>query len=80
MDPFEFRDEAVQPASNTSAIVWNILTAIVILTALCIVGVFTIVLINPAGEPTRSSTNFTGAGGIPTATPLLLIVLPPTWT
>jgi hypothetical protein len=81
MDPFEFRDEAVQPARNTSAIVWNILTVIVILIALCIAGVFAIVLINPqvSYNPFPPPT-LPALVAFPSATPLPRIVLPPTWT
>lgn len=81
MDPFDYRDEAVRPTPNTSAMVWNILTIIVILMALCLAAIFILVFINPqvSFNPFPPPT-LPVLASFPTATPTPLIQLPPTWT
>lgn len=81
MDPFDYSDEALQPSRDSAAIIWNILTAIVLLMALCIcigVGVLLVnpqISFNPYPPPTMPAPFLT-----PTVTPTPKSVLPPTWT
>ena len=81
MDSFDYTDEALQPGRDSAAIIWNILTVIVLLMALCIcVGVVALLInpqmsINPYPPPTMPAPFLT-----PTVTPTPKSVLPPTWT
>lgn len=80
MDAFEFQDQS-QPSRSVSSIVWNVLTALVLLMVLCVVAGFLMVFLDPYSQlnifppptlPARAE--------MPTATPTPKQVLPPTWT
>lgn len=81
MDPFDYSDEALQPSRDSAAIIWNILTVIVLLMTVCIcIGVVTLLVnpqisYNPYPPPTMPAPFLT-----PTVTPTPKSVLPPTWT
>jgi len=80
MDSFDYQDHT-QPRRNVSAFVWNALTLLVLLTAICVGLTFLMIFINPASAfnpfppPTIPPTL-----GLPTITPTPYSVLPPTWT
>ncbi|RPI34314.1 MAG: hypothetical protein EHM70_03250 [Chloroflexota bacterium] len=81
MDAFDYVEtQKAPPKPNISALIWNILTALVLLTTLCIGGVFLLIFFNPAmalnpyPPPTLPSLIV-----LPTETPTAR-VLPPTWT
>lgn len=81
-DVFDYiEEEGEQKPPDRSALVWNILTILVLLTIVCVGLVFITVLINPQvgfnpfpppTMPVRAALN------TPTATPKS--ILPPTWT
>jgi len=81
MDPFDYSDEALQPSRDSAALIWNILTVIVLLMTVCICfGVVTLLVnpqisYNPYPPPTMPAPFLT-----PTVTPTPKSVLPPTWT
>ena len=82
METFEVIEEPKQPKRRRfGGCIWNVLTALVLLSALCIAGWFLLIFTNPytALNPfppfTPEPTIF-----IPSATPTPLGVLPPTWT
>ncbi len=81
MDSFDFADEERQSVFKRPGMIWNILTIIMILVALCICSVAALIFINPYlplnpfPPPTLPPT-----AALPTATPTPRIVLPPTWT
>ena len=81
MDPFDYSDEALQPSRDSAALIWNILTVIVLLMTVCIcIGVVTLLVnpqisYNPYPPPTMPAPFLT-----PTVTPTPKSVLPPTWT
>jgi hypothetical protein len=64
-----------------SAMLWNVLTGLVLLTAICLMSVFAVIFVNPDTPlnpfppPTLPAVLL-----FPTNTPPPLIVLPPTWT
>ena len=47
MDSFDYKDESLQPTKDRGAVVWNILTILVLLTACCIALGFAAIFINP---------------------------------
>lgn len=73
-----------RPARSTSGMVWNILTVIVLLMAVCVVGIVLLIAANPQSfinpfrpQPTLPlPTLFL----TPTPTETLRPILPPTWT
>jgi hypothetical protein len=81
MDQFDYSDEALQPTRDSAAIIWNILTVVVLLIAMCVcVGVVAILVnpyvsINPFPPPTLPVKV-----ELPTVTPTPRSVLPATWT
>jgi hypothetical protein len=82
MDAFDFADEKPKRArSNSSALVWNVLTALVLATTVCIGGVFLLVFINPhsALNPFPPPTLPTPMA-FPTGSATSSVQLPPTWT
>ncbi|MFC1996368.1 hypothetical protein ACFLXI_02010 [Chloroflexota bacterium] len=82
-DVFDYYDEEEEQRKRTNqgAIVWNILTILVLLTALCVGGTFLIIFMNP-----QSSLNPFPPPTMPalipsaTVTPTSAVKLPPTWT
>ncbi|MBN1668528.1 MAG: hypothetical protein JW862_15645 [Anaerolineales bacterium] len=82
-DVFDYIDESepVAPRRNRSAVAWNILTILVLLTAACLAVIFLTIFINPQSgfnpfpPPTLPVLVLTNT---PTATPR--VILPPTWT
>jgi hypothetical protein len=80
MDAFDYADAQKAPSRSTSALVWNILTVLVLLSAVCIGIVFFLIFTNP-----NSSLN--PLKPIPMDTAIVLPTststprqLPPTWT
>jgi hypothetical protein len=80
MDDFDYLEED-RPARSGGAIVWNVLTVLVLLAVLCLGSVFLMIFANPASglnlfpPPTEPQ-----ALALPTHTPTPRGVLPPTWT
>lgn len=80
-DVFDYYDEEGKTKSNQGTMVLNILTILVLLTTLCVGGIFLMIFLNP-----QSSLNPfpppTIPALIPTATviPTSGVKLPPTWT
>lgn len=78
MDSFDYSDDSLQPTRDTAAIIWNILTVIVLLITLCMcVGIAALLIdpyrsINPYPPPTPIRT--------PTITPTPKQRIPATWT
>jgi hypothetical protein len=81
MDAFDYHDTPVQPRRDNSALVWNILTVMVLLVTLCVGIVFLMLFINPAGayNPFPPPT-LPVLAHLPTATPTPKILMPATWT
>jgi hypothetical protein len=81
MDAFDYSDEKIERPQNASAVVWNILTVILLLATLCIAGLVAAIFLNPnlALNPFPPPT-LPALVGFPTATPTPRNVLPPTWT
>lgn len=82
MDAFDYNEElAVENVRNTSAIIWNVLTAIVVLMVLCVGGVFLVVFLNPntSINPFPPPT-LPAVAELPTSTPTPRNLLPSTWT
>jgi hypothetical protein len=81
MDSFDYSDEALQPARDSAAVIWNILTVIVLLMTFCVCVVVGWFMINPQNSlnPYPPPTMPVEAE-MPTATPTPKSVLPPTWT
>ncbi len=82
MDSLGFTDEERPRRRKSSALVWNLLTVLVLVSALCLLSGFVLIFINPQvpfnplPPPTLPPTL-----GVPTPTPTLPVVtLPPTWT
>ena len=82
-DIFDYYEEDNESKTKTSqgAAVWNILTILILLTALCVGGVFLMIFLNP-----ESSLNPFPPPSVPTlmpvntSTPTSAVQLPPTWT
>lgn len=81
-DVFDYQEED-EPRTKTDigALIWNILTVLVLLSAVCLGSVFLMIFINPSSSlnpfppptmPVLAPTD--------TATPTLRAILPPTWT
>jgi hypothetical protein len=80
MDTFDFNDTP-QPKRSTGGIIWNILTIIILLGAICMAAVFAVIFVNPySGINPFPPPTLPAALTFPTATPTLSLVLPPTWT
>lgn len=81
MDTFDVEEPERPPRRRSGGCVWNVLTALVLLSVACISLWFLIVFtnpytpLNPFPPATPEPTRF-----IPSATPTPLGVLPPTWT
>ena len=81
MDSFDYSDDALEPIQDSTAVIWNILTVVVVLMTVCLCIGFGYLLINPQSSvnpfppPTRPVE-----AEFPTATPTPKSVLPPTWT
>ena len=81
MDQFDYSDEALQPTRDSAAIIWNILTVVVLLLSMCVcVGVVAILIdpnvaLTPFPPPTMPVEV-----ELPTVTPTPRSVLPATWT
>jgi hypothetical protein len=82
-DVFDYHDDREEKESKKKqgALVWNILSILVLLTAFCIGGLFFVIFLNPQGSlnpfppPTLPALIPTA-----TATPTSRVQLPPTWT
>lgn len=80
MDAFDYADAQKAPSRSMSSLVWNILTVLVLLSALCIGIVFLMIFINPNNslnplKPIPVDTKIS----LPTSTSTPR-QLPPTWT
>jgi len=81
MDSFDFKDESLQPAKERTAIIWNILTVMVLLTAGCIFLGFAAIFFNPqAGYNPFPPPTLPATVPYPTQTPTPWRRLDPTWT
>jgi hypothetical protein len=81
MDSFDYQDEITRPRRDTSALILNLLTGLVILTALCLGSVFLMVFINPyIGFNPFPPPTLPALTSFPTSTPEPVIILPATWT
>jgi hypothetical protein len=80
MDSFDYIDQT-PPARKLSSMIWNVLTLLVLLTVLCVIGVFLAVFVNPNSSinPFPPAVIPTGIA-LPSMTPTPRIVLPATWT
>ncbi len=82
MDAFDYAEprKASPPKDNTT-LIWNILTAILLVGALCIGVVFLMIFTNPQSglNPFPPPTQVV-AMQFPTSTPTPRLLLPPTWT
>ncbi len=80
MDSFDYQDHT-QPPRKVSALVWNVLTVIVLLVAACVTMAFFSLFFNPysAFNPFPPPT-LPARAEMPTITPTPRGVLPPTWT
>ncbi len=81
-DVFDYIEEGEgETTSNRSGMVWNILTVLVLLTAVCVGVVFLIVFINPnIGINPFPPPTMPVRAALDTPTPTPKSVLPPTWT
>lgn len=81
-DIFDFMDERpVQRPRNTRAIIWNILTILVLLVTLCIGSYALMVFLNPnAGYNPFPPPTMPVLMQLDTPTPTPRNILPPTWT
>jgi hypothetical protein len=82
MDAFDFAEEKPKrPRRNSTAMVWNVLTALVLAMAACMAGIFLLIFTNPhsALNPYPPPTLPTPLA-FPTGTATSAIQLPPTWT
>jgi hypothetical protein len=82
MDAFDFAEEKPKrPPRNTSALIWNVLTALVLAMTACVAGVFILFFTNPtnAFNPYPPPT-MVAVVGLPTATVTSQVQLPATWT
>lgn len=81
MDPFEFKDQDIQPTRSPITIISNVLTVLFLISAVCIGVVFATIFINPyvPYNPFPPPT-LPAVSSPPTATPTPRGVLPPTWT
>jgi hypothetical protein len=74
-------DYQPRPARKASNVIWNVLTILVLVSAVCLAGGFLIIFLNP-----NSSLNpfppplLPDVLAMPTASPTPRSVLPPTWT
>jgi len=80
MDSFDYQDNT-QPTRSVSALVWNTLTVVVLLAAVCVALVVLMLFVNPSSafNPFPPPT-LPVAISLPTITPTPRSVLPPTWT
>jgi hypothetical protein len=82
MDAFDYVDEQkAPPPRNVSGLMWNIMTGIVLFSAL-LVGFGTLMIyVNPqAGINPFPPATLPALAVIPTSTPTVRSILPPTWT
>jgi hypothetical protein len=81
MDSFDYKDESLQPTKDRGAVLWNILTILILLTACCMALGIAAIFVNPYGvynpfpPPTLPPTIT-----FPTQTPTPKAGIPPTWT
>lgn len=80
MQDYDYLNED-QPKRDSLGLVWNVLTALVLLTVLCVVLVFLVIFIDPTSglNPFQPPTPIPTIS-LPTATPTALINLEATWT
>jgi hypothetical protein len=81
MDSFDYSDDTLDPTQDSTSLIWNILTVVVVLMTVCLCAGFGLMLINPqvSYNPFPPAT-LPPAAEIPTSTPTPKSVLPPTWT
>jgi hypothetical protein len=80
MDEFDYTDQD-RPARNIAAIVWNALTVVALIAAVCLGGLFLSIFLNPTSSLNLfPPPTLPPALALPTATPTPRGVLPPTWT
>jgi len=80
MDAFDY-NERTEPSRNVSAMIWNVLTVLVLLVVLCIAIGFLVIFVNPnTGFNPFPPPTLPAALSFPTATPTSQWALPPTWT
>jgi hypothetical protein len=81
-DVFDYYEEDNdKKPGDQGALIWNILTALVLVTAFCMAGVFLMIFINPqSGLNPFPPPTLPALASTSTPTPTLRSVLPPTWT
>jgi len=80
MDAFDYADAQKAPSRSVSALVWNILTVLVLLIAIIVGAVFLMIFVNPnSGLNPFKPIPIDTALVLPTAT-ITPRQLPPTWT
>lgn len=85
MDAFDYADVAkASPPRSTSAVVWNLLTVLVLLVMLCLAGYFLLIFVNPFSAvnplPPPTEEPLPTALLYPSATATKAAVMPATWT
>jgi hypothetical protein len=80
MDMLDYDDED-QPTRSRQSLIWNILTGLALLGVLCVAGLFILIFTNPYSRYNPfPPPSLPVAMALPTATPTLRSLLPPTWT
>jgi len=80
MENFDY-NRSPQPARKASALIFNILTGVILISTICLVGLFLAIFINPrSGLNPFPPPTLPAALSLPSATPTFGVVLPPTWT
>jgi hypothetical protein len=80
MENFDY-NHSPQPARKASALVFNVLTVVILITTICLAGVFISIFINPnSGLNPFPPPTLPVAISLPSATPTFGVSLPPTWT
>ena len=80
MQTLEYEDRPL-PWWKSRVVLWNLLTLLLLVSAACVASFFLLVFTNPAsGFNPFPPPTLPVASSLPTATPTLLGLLPPTWT
>ena len=53
MDSFDYSDDALEATQDSTALIWNILTVVVVLMTVCLCAGFGLLLINPQSSLNR---------------------------
>ena len=82
MDAFDYVDEQkAPPPRNVSALIWNLMTALVLLGVVLVAVVAAMIFFNPqTGINPFPPPTLPALASFPTSTPTARSILPPTWT